>query len=237
MASPAILVDFDGTASSVDVAEALLKRFGRPGWRELDIAVERGESTLASAIDGQASMLEATRQEMLDYVLSSHAVAPDFVDFCAWAESHGHEVAVVSDGFGIYVRPMLQAAGLGRLQVMTNQLARKASGWGLEHPSSHPVCIGCGTCKMLAVTARQDAKDRVAFVGNGISDRFASFYADVVFAKDKLAEICLKEGIEFCSWQTFDDVRRTLEALPAAPAAKQVPAQCPGWTPRGMTVS
>jgi 2-hydroxy-3-keto-5-methylthiopentenyl-1-phosphate phosphatase len=230
MTSPAILVDFDGTACPIDVADALLTRFGRPGWEELDVAVERGEKTIRSAIDGQASMLVATRLEMLEYVLSTCAVAAGFAEFCDWAASRGHEVTVVSDGFGFYVAPLLQAAGLVRLPVITNQLVRRASGWYLRHPKSHPRCIGCGTCKMLAVTERQRTGDWVAFVGNGPSDRFASFYADVVFARERLAEICLKEGVKFHPWDTFHDVRRMLECLPEPLAAKEIPTLCPGWT-------
>lgn len=232
MTSPAILVDFDGTACPVDVADALLSRFGFPGWEELDIAVERGEKTIRSAIDSQASMLTATRKEMLEYVLSNYAVAAGFVEFCGWAASREHEVTVVSDGFGFYAAPLLQAAGLGRLPVITNQLVYRATGSYLRHPKSHPRCVGCGTCKMLAVTERQRAGDWVAFVGNGLSDRFASFYADVVFAKEQLAKICLKEGVKFRPWDTFDDVRRTLECLPEPPAAKEIPTLCPGWTTR-----
>jgi 2-hydroxy-3-keto-5-methylthiopentenyl-1-phosphate phosphatase len=85
---------------------------------------------------------------------------------------------------------------------------------------------------MLAVTERQGADNRVAFVGNGLSDRFAAFYADVVFAKDMLAEICMKEGVKFSRWETFNDVRRVLELLPEPSAAHEAPALCPGWTSR-----
>lgn len=232
MTSPAILVDFDGTACSIDVADALLSRFGLPGWEGLDVAVDRGEKTIRAAIDGQASMLVAARQEMLDYVLRTCAVAAGFPEFCDWAAARGHEVTVVSDGFGFYVGPLLRAAGLAWLPVVTNQLVRRAGAWHLRHPNSHPRCLGCGTCKMLAVTERQRTGDWVAFVGNGPSDRFAAFYADVVFAKERLAEICANEGVKFHPWDTFHDVRRTLECLPRRPAAKETPTVCPGWTNR-----
>src|SRR4051812_17596784 len=38
-----VLCDFDGTISLRDVTDSLLERFGRPGWRELEQAWERGE--------------------------------------------------------------------------------------------------------------------------------------------------------------------------------------------------
>jgi 2,3-diketo-5-methylthio-1-phosphopentane phosphatase len=229
----AILVDFDGTASPVDVANELLRRFGSAGWERLDTAVARGTQTVRSAIDAQAAMLTATRSEMLDHVLRTYSVAPSFIGFSKWASSRGHQLTVVSDGFGFYVRPILRLAGLPHLPVLTNQLVRRAGGWRLRHPSAHPRCIGCGTCKMLPVTERQLAGRRVAFVGNGFSDRFASYYADVVFAKERLAEICICEGIPFLPWQTFEDVRRNLECLPDRRPNRESPAVCPGWTARG----
>jgi 2,3-diketo-5-methylthio-1-phosphopentane phosphatase len=228
----AILVDFDGTASPVDVANELLSRFGSVGWERLDNEVARGTRTVRSAIDAQAAMLTATRSEMLDHVLHTSSVAPSFVGFSKWASSRGHELTVVSDGFGFYVRPLLRLAGLSHLPVLTNHLVRRAGGWRLRHPRAHPLCIGCGTCKMLPVTERQLAGSRVAFVGNGASDRFAAYYADVVFAKERLAEICTGEGIPFLPWQTFEDVRRNLKCLPDRLPNRESPAVCPGWTTR-----
>jgi 2,3-diketo-5-methylthio-1-phosphopentane phosphatase len=229
----AILVDFDGTASPVDVANELLSRFGLVGWERLDSEVARGTRTLRSAIDVQAAMLTGNRNDMLDHVLRRYSVAPSFIGFSRWASSRGHELAVVSDGFGFYVRPLLRLAGLSHLPVLTNQMVRSAGGWRLSHPRAHPRCIGCGTCKMLPVTERQLAGTRVAFVGNGASDRFASYYADVVFAKERLAEFCTVEEIPFLPWETFEDVRRNLERLHDRPPNRESPAVCPGWTTRG----
>ena len=64
----------------------------------------------------------------------------------------------------------------------------------MAFPNGHPECIWCGTCKMLAV---QRAPGPVAFVGEGHSDRFGALYADIVFAKDELVELCRDDGVPF----------------------------------------
>jgi 2-hydroxy-3-keto-5-methylthiopentenyl-1-phosphate phosphatase len=83
---------------------------------------------------------------------------------------------------------------------------------------------------MQAVVTARDALGPVAFVGDGSTDRYGALYADVVFAKDHLAETCTRDGVPFVPWMSFDDVRARLtsgEALPGALA----PVRCPGWTP------
>ena len=66
----------------------------------------------------------------------------------------------------------------------------------------------------------------MVFVGDGESDRYAAGYADVVFAKDGLVEICRESGLAHLPWTTFDDVRAWLDEQLAAFSAD--PASLPG---------
>jgi 2-hydroxy-3-keto-5-methylthiopentenyl-1-phosphate phosphatase len=227
----AIVVDFDGTACLVDVSEALLSRFGDPSWPELDEAVDRGEIGLRSAMHRQAAMLHGDRDEMLAYSIEHGRLDPTFPPFVSWAASRGTPLSLASDGFAFYIRPILEAGGLGELDVATNELhfeeGRPAE---MRHPNAHPDCVGCGTCKMLIVQRARARHGPVVFIGEGQSDRYGALYADVVFAKDDLVEICERDGVPFLAWTTFDDVRDRLESIDALPGSVS-PVTCPGWTP------
>jgi len=226
----ALLADFDGTACPHDVSEALLDEFGDGDWGAYDDAVDRGEIGLRQAAAGQAAMLRASREDMLAFVLERFALDPTFPPFVEWADGEGLSVTIVSDGFGFYVRPMLEAAGLGRLQVRTNEYEDQD---GLRYPHGHPVCIGCGTCKMLAAMESRERFDGpVAFVGEGQSDRYGALYSDLVFARKDLVRICVEEGVPFVEWATFDDVRDVLVA-PRTAGTAVAPERCPGWRIRG----
>ena len=224
----ALLVDFDGTACLQDVSELLLDAFGEPGWKRFDDAVDRGEMGLREAAEHQAAMLRGSRKEMLGYALDHAELAPTFAPFVAWAEAGELPIALASDGFAIYIRPILERAGLGHLEVVTNDLAFEDGGVALRHPNAHPVCVGCGTCKMLVARRLRAAHGPIAFIGEGQSDRHGALYSDVVFAKDALVEICERDGVPFLVWETFDDVRDALEAMrePPGPVA---PEPCLGW--------
>jgi 2-hydroxy-3-keto-5-methylthiopentenyl-1-phosphate phosphatase len=136
-------------------------------------------------------------------------------------------VTLVSDGFGFYIRPLLEAAGLERLGVLSNVARFDGGGPSLERPHAHPECVACGTCKMNAVLSAREL-GAVAFVGEGQSDRYGAIYADVVFAKDALVGIARTDGVPFLRWETFEDVRTGLQALGTIPGPVGR-ERCPGW--------
>jgi 2-hydroxy-3-keto-5-methylthiopentenyl-1-phosphate phosphatase len=222
-----ILVDFDGTACRHDVAEHLLVAFGDPSWPAYDEAVDRGEIGLREALTTQAGLLRATDAELLAHAVSHCPIDPTFPGFVAWAQEGGVEVTVVSDGFALYIGPLLDAAGVS-VPVVSNTWADGRISFG----NGHGECVGCGTCKMRAVL---EAPGPVAFVGEGQSDRYAALYADVVFAKDALPATCEADGVPFVAWEDFDDVRTWLETHDELPGPV-APLRCPGWrSPRSPT--
>ena len=220
-----VLVDFDGTACLHDVAEHLLVEFGEPSWSDYDAAWERGEMDARVVLQAQAAMLREPDDELLAFALDHCPLDPTFAPFVGWCTEQGVPVTLVSDGFGFYIEPLLRAAGLDGLPVVTNTWLRRSEPQ-LDFRSGHPECIGCGTCKMRAVL---EAPGPVAFVGEGASDRYGALYADVVFAKDVLTTWCERDGVPALAWNDFDDVRHALTTATALPGPV-APPRCPGWT-------
>jgi len=221
-----VLVDFDGTACLHDVAEHLLIEFGDPSWPEVDEAWERGELDSRRVITAQAAMLDASVDRMIAFALDHCDIDPTFPPFVRWLEEHDVAVSVASDGFGFYIAPLLRAAGLGHVRVITNTWSPNGD-TRIAFGNGHAECVGCGTCKMNAVLEAR-ARGPVAFVGEGASDRYGALYADVAFAKDRLVGIATGDGVPFLPWATFDDVRRHLEALEVTPGPVGR-ERCPGW--------
>ena len=225
----AVIVDFDGTVCLHDVGVDLFERFGADPSRsealvEIDRAFEAGEVGLRDVLVAETASLRANDRDMIAFALDHCPIDPTFAPFAAWVTAEELPLTVVSDGFGLHVRPLLAAAGLAHLPVLTNDW----DGGILAFPAAHPVCVGCGTCKKRAVEQARDAHGAVAFVGDGVSDRFGARYADVTFAKDDLAEHCGRESIPFLPYETFDDVRLALEGL--VTVSEPVDGEpCPGW--------
>ena len=190
--------------------------------------VERGEIGLRRALKAQAAMLHTSRKDMVAYAVAHCALDPSFADFVLWARQETVPLVVVSDGFAFHIEPMLVAAGLEDVEVIAGTMDFAGLQPRPGFPNAHPECVGCGTCKMEAVLDRRRRHGRVAFVGDGASDRYAALFADLVFAKGALTGICERDGIPFLPWETFDDVREGLLEYPGVPA-RAAPARCPDW--------
>ncbi len=216
-----MLIDFDGTACTHDVAEHLMDRFGDPSWREWDDRWLRGEIDTRGAIRAQVAPFAARADELIAYAVDHCPLDPTFAPFVAWCRSNGLATTIVSDGLGLYIEPILATAGITGMQIVTNDW----DGGTIAFPNGHPECIWCGTCKMLAV---QRAPGPVAFIGEGHSDRYGALYADLVFAKDVLVDLCRDDGVPFLPYEDFDDVRAALEEVQTLPGAV-APDLCPGW--------
>ncbi|HEX8100632.1 MAG TPA: HAD-IB family phosphatase [Actinomycetota bacterium] len=228
LAAQAIVVDYDGTICPNDVSEELLQRFAPAEWWEIDLQFQRGEIGSRECLVRQADLLEGAREEMLRFVLEHFAVDASFPPFAAWAKEQGLPMSIASDGLGFYIEPMLKAAGVAPIPVLTNAFSISNGDRDLSFPRAHPFCEGCGTCKMRIVRGHRHAAGTVAFVGEGHSDRYGALYADLVFANKHLAEICESAGVPFVYWTTFDDVRDGLERMKELPGPAN-PAVCPGW--------
>ena len=216
-----MLIDFDGTACLHDVAEHLMDRFGDPTWREWDDRWLRGEIDTRGAIRAQVVPFAARADELIEYAVDHCPLDPTFAPFVDWCEANGLTTTIVSDGLGLYIEPILAAAGITGMQIVTNDW----DGGAIAFPNGHPECIWCGTCKMLAV---QRAPGPVAFIGEGHSDRYGALYADLVFAKDVLVDLCRDDDVPFLPYQNFDDVRDALTDAATVPGPV-APEQCPGW--------
>lgn len=223
------MIDFDGTICEHDMSEEILRAFAPAGWWEVDLEFQRGLIGSRECLVRQAAMLKGSLAQMLEFALGNYRIEPTFAPFVTWARDNGVRVSVASDGFGFYLEPMLHAGGVEGVGVLGNRLDMRDGTPLLSFPHAHPECVGCGTCKMRAVQGQRERVGPVAFVGEGHSDRYGALYADVVFAKDVLQQICRDDGVQFIPWETFDDVRASLERLETL-AGAVAPELCPGWT-------
>ena len=224
-----VLVDYDGTISRVDIGDELLRRFVD------DPAVAVKEADYDAGRVGSRELLrwymdilprDADRLRAAAGSIPQDESLPAFVRV---ARSCGVIVEVVSDGLGFYVASNLARLGLGDLAVATNENRIATGGAGMAFPYGHPRCFVCGTCKRERVRAHQAAGRAVVFVGDGMSDRFAAFHADVVFAKGSLAGVCDREGWPYEAWDRFDELTEWLSASLEDGALPRTAAELQVW--------
>lgn len=221
----AILVDYDGTIALTDVSDALLAGFVTGEWEERVKEYDAGRIGSRALMAWEVGLIRAKPADILEKA-AEQPHDPAFRPFVDAARSAGVPIEVVSDGFGFFIGPALVSLGLGDLPVVTAATTLAAGGATIDFPNGNPSCFVCGTCKRSRVLAHQAAGRAVAFVGDGPSDRYAAGYADQVFAKHALVQICLDAGWRFDRWTEFGEIHAWLDRALAAFAAD--PSSMPG---------
>ncbi len=202
----AILVDYDGTVAQTDVSDALMAEFVTEEWEAKAAEYDAGLSGSRRLMAWEVGLITAS-PDSLRTLAASQPHDPGFAPLVRRARAAGVPVEVVSDGFGFFIPAALEALGVGDVPVVS------ADTWfppgerpRIAFPNGNPRCFVCGTCKRARVLAHQAAGRAVVFVGDGESDRYAAGYADVVFAKHALVNLCLENGWPFRRWTDFSEI-------------------------------
>ena len=228
----AILVDYDGTVAQTDVSDALMAEFVTEEWEAKAAEYDAGLAGSRRLMEWEVGLITAA-PEALAALAAAQPHDPGFVPFVRRARAAGIPVEVVSDGFGFFIPAALEALGVGDVPIVTaattfppGQRPR------IAFPNGHPSCFVCGTCKRARVRAHQAAGRAVVFIGDGHSDRYAAGYADIVFAKHALLQLCVENGWPYRRWTEFVEIDAWLAGLMTAWRADPASPLAPHPTPK-----
>ena len=223
----AILIDYDGTIALTDVTDQVMARHVPGVWEEAAALYDAGRMGSRRLMSWEMSQIDADPDAMLA-TAAEQPHDPGFVPFIERARAAGIPVEIVSDGFGFFIAPALEALGTGGLPIVTASTTFGPDGARIEFPNGNPDCWVCGTCKRNRVLAHQAAGRAVVFIGDGPSDRYAAGYSDLVFAKERLEQICIAERWPYRRWTTFAELDAwlvaTLDAYAADPTSLAGPS-------------
>jgi 2-hydroxy-3-keto-5-methylthiopentenyl-1-phosphate phosphatase len=201
-----ILIDYDGTISLTDVTEQLLAQFvSDVVWEDAEASYDAGTLGSRRLMDWEVSLIDADPDALRAFA-AGQPHDPGFVPFVRRAQAAGIPVEIVSDGYGFFIQPALEALGVGELPVVTARTTFEGRRASIEFVNGHPTCLVCGTCKRQRVLAHRATGRRVVYIGDGESDRYAAGYSDVVFAKRSLERICLEAAWSFRRWTAFKEI-------------------------------
>ena len=207
----AVLCDFDGTVAREDVGNLLFQTFSNPD--ECLDTVDQWKQGLISSRDclqREAALARASR-EALDEFITQRQLDPYFRDFVDFVGRRGMELVIVSDGLDYYIERMLLRSGLAHLDFFANVLTVNGGCLHVRFPYYDMLdCRSCGNCKTYHMEKYKAKGYFVVYIGNGLSDRCPSKYADFVFAKGDLLDYCRKNGVAFTEFKNFRDVEREL---------------------------
>lgn len=203
-----VFMDFDGTITERDTLQYLLDTHSGEDWRAIERRVERGELEEGEALQMEMDLLEVPLEEALRSIEKDVEVDPHFFDFLDWCREGGIETAVVSGGFSTIIRHLLPAEIRDGLPILANELDVQDRRWLVVPRGNWTDCRKCNHCKRTAVLHAKRAGRTTVYVGNGNTDICPARVADVVIARDRLAEAMADMGRDFFAFEDFRDVQR-----------------------------
>ncbi len=208
----AVICDFDGTITKMDVGHQIYTRFGDERWLEINKRWRRGEISSKECLIREYELIDADEHEVVKHILKME-IDPGFVELVDICKANSIPIAVASDGFDFYIKAVLEKYGLENMEVFCNEMKFNGRKVELAFPYYEQGCGVCGNCKRLHVENFKNDSRTVIYVGDGLSDKFAAKAADVVFAKDELMEYLIDSDVEFIEFDELKDVTQWMKEL------------------------
>lgn len=209
-----VFTDFDGTITDKEICLEIFKKY----CRNYDDALSRFLSEEISLKEIWRMLSDELppdlpEEEILAFI-DNFEPDPYFKTFYEYCKSLGIPVTVVSDGFDIYIRRILENAGMGEIPSRSNLLVREDGRYLAKFPGAGENCsCNAASCKRNVLLTNSPDEAVIAYIGDGGSDFCAVKYSDLVFAKKRLAVYCSRNKIPHYPVKSFFDVKQRLKAV------------------------
>ena len=205
-----VFSDFDGTVTAIETFNAVLELFTPEAYGRIIPRIYNGEMTIKDGVRALVESIPSSRYpEMLAFV-AAQPLRPGLPELLDYLDGRGIPLVIVSGG----LRGLVEA-GLGPLTARVRGIyAPEAAS---DRPNLRLVSEYEGETEILAkveVMNLYGQAGKIA-IGDGITDLNMAGEADIVFARDYLADHLKRENRFFEPWDDFRDVlRRLMEILP-----------------------
>ena len=200
-----LLLDFDGTVSTVDVGRNFFMTFSSGDILPLVKKWAKREISSVECLREEAKLVRASEADIDEFSVQ-FSIDPGFSNLYDLCVSNDIPVYIVSDGLDLYIKSIMQRHGFGHVPVLANRAIFNGSKLEIEFPYLEHSCGHCGNCKGSAIERLKRNGDKSIFVGDGYSDLCAVDVADYLFAKSDLADYLTRSGKEFLPFDTLQDV-------------------------------
>ena len=208
----AVLVDFDGTITTVDIGDQVVIKFAEPGWENALLKFKAGEINGRELWSYEFSLLRKNREsEAVTYCVNSAEIRQGFREFVEYCYAQEIKIEVASSGMNFYVDSILEANGFTELPRARPIVQYDWRGRGvMVMPDNIRDCSMTALCKCDRIWRLRREGHRVIFIGDGVSDQCAVSQADIVIATGSLLDICIDKNIAHIPFENFNEVLVTV---------------------------
>lgn len=211
----AILVDFDGTITNKDTNTKLIDYYGDESkTNEIRKDFKAGKLTFPEYFQSEIDGIRLTEEEYIDFLLEKIEISPGFLEFYKEVKEKEIKIGIVSGGFINGIAPFLKKYGIEDVDIFANTLVFDNDKPYIKFlDGMDTICCDkgpCGNCKIKHYNRYKEMAEKVIFVGDGITDMPVAEKADIIFAKDSLADYLDQRGINYIGYENFKDIDKII---------------------------
>ena len=208
-----IFTDFDGTITKIDSLNMVLDEFAISEWRPIEDKVTTHELSEKEALQAEFDLVKVPLKKVIDFLIKNASIDSTFKPFVQWCKLNQIELIVLSGGFKEFINSIFDKFGINSIEVHSNSLNVKNNTWQVIQSTLPKINNLCNHCKTHHLVESQQKGHKVVYIGDGNTDRCPAENADIIFAKDSLAEYLKNKNKEFFEYQNFNDIQKKLDKI------------------------
>jgi len=206
-----IFTDFDGTITKIDSLNMVLDEFAVSDWRSIEDKVTSHELSEKEALQAEFDLVNVPLDDAIQFLEKNVKIDPTFKSFAEWCKIKEIELIVLSGGFNEFINTIFKKFGINNLKIYSNSLKIENNKWQVIQSDLPKIKDLCNHCKTNHIIESQRKGYKVVYIGDGNTDRCPAETADIVFAKDSLAEYLDMKKKKYFKYQDFSDIQNILD--------------------------
>jgi 2,3-diketo-5-methylthio-1-phosphopentane phosphatase len=207
------MVDFDGTVAEKDASYGILEKYAVGDWYSIEEKAYAHEITILEALKVQAEMVKVSLEEAEMFLKDNIRMREGFGEFAEWCRSNSIPIEICSDGFDFTIEILLEHWNLDWIPFTSNKTVPSKQGTTIEFPHHRNDCPINANCKCSHLERLKEKNETIIFIGDGTTDECVSKKADIIYARDKLLEICRRDNTPCTPWDSWADLLKEIKCV------------------------
>lgn len=203
-----IVCDFDGTITQKDGLYSFIEAYAGEGWEKFEQDWVQGKIDSKTCLIEEFKLVPEISEELISSFIDTLKIDESFVDFYNNIVEKEIDFYIVSDGIDYFIKRILKNYNLNGVKIISNHGEFRGEFFEITFPNDHSECINnAGTCKCNVLSDLKQDYEKIIYIGDGVSDYCVANRADILYAKKRLLNYCIENGIKHIPYASFDDIK------------------------------
>tara|TARA_B100000676_G_scaffold294530_1_gene332570 strand:- start:1734 stop:2399 length:666 start_codon:yes stop_codon:yes gene_type:complete len=202
-----VLIDFDDTITTTNIAHIVLSEFAEPNWPEIRQQFIQGEIPPEGYFETPFENISAEKSIQTKHIQQHAIVRPGFVEFNNFCMENRINIIIVSRGLDYYIEAVLDKYEITNIPIYA--VPTKFNGEKMKIISKYTDinCNQWGICKCSVLEKYRKTSDVIIYIGDGQNDLCPARKSNIIFARDALLRHCKQENIAFYRFSDFTTIQ------------------------------